>query len=37
MLVCDGHSEWAKVLLARLWPVLFTLDLVPLLEVGEHH
>ena len=36
LLVCDGHSKWAKILLARVWPVFLTFDLVPLLEVGEH-
>ncbi len=34
--ICNGHCEWSKLLLPRLWPVLLTLDLVVLLEVGEH-
>ena len=36
LLFCEGDSEGSKVLAATVWPVLLTLLLVSLLEVGYH-
>ena len=36
LLFCEGDSEGTKVLAATVWPVLLTLLLVSLLQVGYH-
>ena len=36
LLFCEGDSEGPKVLAATVWPVLLTLLLVALLQVGYH-
>ena len=36
LLFCEGDSEGTKVLAATVWPVLLTLLLVALLQVGYH-
>ena len=36
LLFCDGDFEGPKVFAARVWPILLTLLLVALLQVGHH-
>ena len=37
LLVSDSDSEWTILYMTTARPVLFTLCLLVLLEVGEHH
>ena len=36
LLISDGDLEWPKALGSCFWPVLLTLELVPLFDVGDH-